>query len=145
MAFKVEIKGLRELEARLKQLPNEVHGKADAIVETGAKEWVRQSKRLAPVDHGFLKNGISYARNSTKDRISYMIVSNAHYSPYLEWGTITKVSVPADQSGYAMQFKGKGLRQNGGIIPHPFFFPPQIPVKNFIERMIKAMSKDLKL
>lgn len=36
------------------------------------------------------------------------LVSAAAYSAYIEWGTKTKVSVPADLTDYAAQFKGRG-------------------------------------
>jgi hypothetical protein len=36
------------------------------------------------------------------------VYSHAFYSAYLEWGTKSKVDVPADLQQYAQQFRGKG-------------------------------------
>lgn len=54
--------------------------------------------------------------------LSTSVTVHKHYAPYVEWGTITKVRVPSELSAYAMQFKGRGLRKNGGMAPRPFFF-----------------------
>lgn len=145
MDIKVEIKGLRELQARFNSLPKEVQVEAKAVVEAGAKTWVQKAKRAAPVDNGTLKNGISYYDSSKGPLIGFTIVSNAKYSAYLEWGTITKVEVPAELSEYALQFKGKGILKTGGITPHPFFFPQQLPVKKQIEAGLKSLVASIKV
>jgi hypothetical protein len=48
--------------------------------------------------------------------------SDAEYSAYVEFGTGGLVDVPTGLEGYAMQFKGKGIRQIN-LAPRPFFFP----------------------
>lgn len=140
----IDVKGLDQLKAKYDKLPTEVQAVVRASVEDGAKVFVRNAKRDAPVDHGFLRNMIAYAPLvSDKTHCTFEVISNAAYSPYLEWGTITRVSVPAELQGYAIEFKGKGLRKNGGIYPHPFFFR-QIPVvKGQIERDVKDLLERL--
>ena len=146
MAFKVEIKGLKELQARFDSLPKHLQTEVRATVENGAKEWVRGAKRdCKAVDTGFLRNGISYAQTiSSPTKSAFEIVSNSEYSPYIEWGTITKVDVPAAESEYAIQFKGKGLRTNGGIIPRPFFFKQKLVVQGKVEKGIQSILSEIK-
>ena len=55
------------------------------------------------------------------------VIAHKEYAPYIEWGTITRVQVPSELASYAMQFKGKGIRKNGGIYPRPYFFK-QVPI-----------------
>jgi len=142
MAFNVEIRGLRELQAKISSMPKEIHKEVSAVVEAGAKKWVRDAKRDAPVDVGFLKNGISYAQViSSPTKTAFEVVSNAEYSAYMEWGTITKVNIPSGEEGYASQFKGRGIKTSGGIYPRPFFFKHKEPVKLFIEKAIKSIAK----
>lgn len=146
MDIRVEIKGLRELQAKFNALSGEMQTEVRAIIEAGAKDWVRGAKRAAAVDNGFLKNGITYGQGiADKTHCTFFVFSNAKYSPYIEWGTITKVSVPEELSNYAIQFKGKGLLKTGGITPSPFFFPQQLPVKKATELRIKALVETVKV
>ena len=142
MAFNVEIRGLRELQARISSMPKNIHKQVSAVVEAGAKRWVQLAQNAAPVDQGKLKQGISYKPTaSNPGSISFKIVSNAEYSAYMEWGTITKVNIPSGEEGYASQFKGRGIKTSGGIYPRPFFFKHKEPVKLFIEKAIKSIAK----
>lgn len=141
MSFNLNIVGLKELQTKLQGLPKEISKEVSAIVESGAKEWVRGAKRdCKAVDNGFLRAGISYAPVS---KTGYEVVSSANYSAYVEWGTITKVDVPAELSAYAIQFKGKGIRKNGGMIPRPFFFKQRQQVKRLLEQRLKTYSEDV--
>ena len=123
-------------------MPAKLSKEVQATVENGAKNYVALAKRAAPVDLGLLRNSISYYPIA---KSTYEVVSAARYSPYLEFGTITKVSVPTELVNYAAQFKGGGLRNTGGITPHPYFFP-QVPIiRKQVEAGIKAITDDLKL
>lgn len=117
--FTVTLQGFKELEKRLKDAPKKLQNEVDAVLEDGAKAWVQKAKRDAPADLAALRSAIVY-ENIGKH--SYEIQANKHYAPYVEFGTISKVSVPAGLESYAMQFKGKGIRTTGGITPVPYFF-----------------------
>ena len=145
MAINVQIKGLKELEARFKDLDKKFHKEVSGIVERGAQLWVSGAKRQAPIDMGWLAGAITYYPvEQSKHRTAFRIVSGKEYSPYVEWGTITRVNVPADLQGYAVQFKGRGIKKNGGIFPRPFFFPQRPIVKASVEKGISAIARDLK-
>lgn len=145
MAFNIEIKGLRELQARFRELPKEVHSEAKGYVSLGAQTWVRNAKRDAPINLGLLRQQITYSDQSKAGQISFEVVSGARYSAYIEWGTITKVSVPGELSEYAMNFKGKGIRKNGGIIARPFFFKQRAQAIKIIEEGLERMTKAIKI
>lgn len=124
----------------MKSLPDKIVKEVNGVIEDGAKVFVSLAKRDAPVDMGVLRNSISYA---PLGKTVYEVVSGAYYSPYLEWGTITKVSVPGELQAYASQFRGKGLRVTGGIFPHPFFFKQMPIIKKQIEQDIKQVLETL--
>jgi HK97 gp10 family phage protein len=133
----LRIIGLNETLKKLDDVKRKSLGsELDAVVESGAKEFLARAKRDAPVDMGTLRNSITYKKLA---KLRYEVVSGAEYSAYLEWGTITRVKVPAELQSYATQFRGKGLRKNGGIYPRPFFFPQVIPVKKLLEQRVKAL------
>lgn len=75
------------------------------MIESGAK-------RDAPVAGkgkfgGFLRSHIY----SVTKWLAGAIWSDVPYAPYQEFGTGSKVEVPAGWEDFAMQFKGKGIRQ----------------------------------
>jgi len=117
MPASVTLIGWKEFEAKAEQLTPELLKEVDGEVEAAAAEWVALAVLSAPVRYGTLKGGISKEFIKQGERA---VVSNVHYSPYQEWGTGTRVRVPADLQAYALQFKG--LRRTVGIHPHPYFF-----------------------
>ena len=140
--YNINIKGLKELQDKMAKMPEVLEKRVNGIIEDVAKVFVRNAKKDAPVDMGVLRNSITYYKNG---KLSFTIVSGAKYSPYLEFGTITKVSVPTELAAYAAQFKGKGLRANGGIYPHPYFFLQTPIAKKQAETDIKQLLGDIKL
>ena len=139
----IEIQGLDRLKKKLGSIPENVKAEVDAEMAVVANEFVNRAVSAAPVDTGFLKGQITFNRIG---EMNYEIVSGARYSAYVEFGTITRVQVPTDLVSYAAFFKGKGIRKNGGIYPHPFFFP-QLPIaqtelnKNLKGVVERALSK----
>ncbi len=142
MSFTLNIVGLKELQAKVANLPKHLEKEVTATLEAGAKMWVGNAKRDAPKYFGGLAQSISYMPSG---KMSFTVVSGKEYSAYMEWGTITHVSVPAELQSYAIQFKGKGIRKTGGIIPRPFFFKQSLVVKPFIERAVQSMANEIKL
>jgi|GEM_PF-3062647 len=140
----LDLKGFNEVMSNLEKMDDNLKKEVSATLEMGAQLFVRNAKRDAPVDHGVLRNGISYFPVAP---LSFNVTSNASYSAYMEWGTIKKFVPPNDESelAYAALFRGRGIRKNGGIFPHPFFFKQQGVVKQNIEQGIEALLKDLKL
>jgi hypothetical protein len=125
--IKVELKGFEELRRKLGRLASEFDTEVDAEVEDVAKLFVSDAVHSAVeqgiFDEGFLVGQIRYEKVA---KMQYTGISGARYSAYHEWGTITHVSVPADQEAQALLFKGRGIKKTGGIYPRPFFFV-QVP------------------
>jgi HK97 gp10 family phage protein len=127
------IKGLRNLQKRLKDLPEEIQDKADIYFTGKAEDIRRDAQSFAPVDHGFLKGGISAITNNYLQKT---IVSNVNYSAYVEFGTGPHVRIPRGLEAFAAQFKGK---KPGNSKAQPFLFPAYF--KNLRPRQVE---KDLK-
>lgn len=139
--LRLNVIGLDQAINDLKQSAESVRKETVAELENAAKLYVRNAKRSAPVDFGVLKNAISYYRQAA---YTFIVVSGAEYSAYVEWGTIEHVSVPEGQTEYALMFKGKGIRKSGGVYPRPFFFV-QIPyVQKSLTESLKNILKSIK-
>lgn len=133
----INIIGLDKLIKDFEQKPVQFKKEVTDVLRNGAKTFVRNAQRDAPRDMGFLANLISFMQVG---ELTFMVISASRYSPYLEWGTITRVSVPGDQQEYAIQFKGKGIRKNGGIFPHPYFFRQGTPVRIQVAADLKQIG-----
>lgn len=155
MPTTVTLTGWKEFETKAKNLPKVLFQEIDGEVEDSARLWSAGAKRDAPVDQGFLRGQISSRKIGL---MQSEVTSEADYSAYIEWGTKTKVNVPADMQAYASQFRG-GINSGGakkmifawmnrvgvpkerqwivflsiiikGIRPHPFFFIQKPVVQN---------------
>jgi hypothetical protein len=118
----VTILGFKEFKAKLATLPQDIREEADGFVEDAALNWAERAKLDAPVDSGFLQKHISA---KPVMQMEWEVDSSMFYSPYVEWGTGTRVSVPSELTTYALQFKG--TIKVIGRYPKPFFFI-QIPI-----------------
>lgn len=154
----IELTGWEEFINKAGKLPDTLQQEFAGEVEFSAERWSLLAKQAAPKDQGRLVQGISTAKLND---LEWDVVSNAFYSPYLEFGTKSKVSIPDGLESYAALFKGstgeKGVRvmiyawmnrvgipkesqwivyisiMKTGIKAHPFLYP-QEPVieKEFI-------------
>jgi len=150
MPVEINIKGFDELQQRLGSAAPRLNAKVGAVIQAGANDIAGIAKINAPADIGFLRNQIG---SSQVDQLHAEVFSGASYSAYVEFGTRTYVSVPAEFSEYASQYIGsagsselgakdaifewcrrKGIDKNAwwaifisimtkGIKPQPYFFP----------------------
>lgn len=96
------------------QLTIELRQEIDGELKDGADQIARLAINNAPADQGFLRNQIKSVKTN---ELEYEVVSLSSYSPYLEFGTMEKVSIPAGLEDYAAQFKGdfaSGTYSEGG-------------------------------
>lgn len=99
---------------KLSDITKEMTSIISGDLKAGAEAIARKAKRNAPTDQGFLREGIGARRISD---FEYEVYSNSVYSPYVEFGTLEKVSIPAGLEDYAAQFKGdfaSGTYSQGG-------------------------------
>lgn len=137
----IQVTGLKELRAKFGSLPKNLTNEVDAEMHASADDFVARAVQSAPVDTSLLRQGISQKRLGT---MHYEVVSAAPYSAYVEFGTITKVQVPTDLVEFALLFKGRGIKKNGGLIARPFFFKQREPVYQALQQRLQpAIEKAL--
>ena len=137
-----KLEGFDKFQAKLANLPKNVENNLGLIVFDEAKRWAGLASRKAPRNKviglgGKLAQGV---RSEKTGSLTAEVTSNVMYSPYVEWGTGSKVSVPPDLASYAIQFKG--TRIVVGQRPQPFFFifKDQI-LKSLVDRAKAYLSK----
>ena len=142
---KVNLIGFKELEAKLKNAPKELKDEVGVRVQLAGESFLRLAKRslasgMLKHPTGALEGSITKFPSGTSTQLHCEVVAQKHYAPYVEWGTITKVRVPSELASYAAQFKGRGLKKNGGISPRPFFFKHIPTVRNELIEDLKELD-----
>ena len=103
------------------------------LVKKTLEDISRRTKQFAPVDHGYLRSSVRVV--NSHNELGGSVFVGRHYSPYVEFGTGTKVVAPADVSEYAMTFKGRGVRKVN-LRAQPYFFPAvRISQKEMMARL----------
>jgi hypothetical protein len=129
-----EIKGFKELQQKLKGLPKEIENKVDREIKATVADINADQVARAPVDTSFLRK-MTYWRPTGK--MQYTLFSNAPYAAYVEFGTGALVNVPAGLEDYAIQFKGKGIKQVN-LPARNYFFTPFLQEK---DALLKRLNK----
>ena len=166
----VMIKGLASTIAELRAYGKDIDKMIDAETESIAFQIETDAKKLAPKNFGKLAQSISHAK--VKPAL-YKVTVNELYGAYMEFGTGSKVNVPAEFADMAATFKGKkqgtfkqGLeaikvwcRSRGipkeaaypifakilgaGINPRPFLYPAYIKGKKDYQNNLERVLKSL--
>jgi hypothetical protein len=160
---RLQVRGLKELKKKFGSIPQSVVDEVDPVLHAHANDYANKAINDAPRDQGLLIQEIDFFKE--KDLV-YRVVSGAEWSAFIEWGTRSRVQIPADLASYAAQFKNKsvsgqdakqkiydwarriGLPEEAwwsvfinimtiGIHPHPFFFKHR-------DIVYAAIMKDLK-
>lgn len=134
----IQVEGLAKLQKKYGKMPKVLVDELDADMSALAVNYVERVVAATPRDTGQLAGATTQKKIAV---LHYEIVNNKFYAPYVEWGTVSFVSVPAELQAYAAQFKGQGLVKNGGMRPLPFFFP-HIPWAT--QQLNKQMATALK-
>jgi len=93
-------------------------------IEDNAKGFVKSN---GTVISGNL--GLNIASKQNDNKLNWIVISHAHYSAYIEFGTGSKnVSIPEVFKDQAALFKGEGIRE-GNITPKPFMYPAYLIAK----------------
>ena len=107
-----------------------------------ALDIAREAKKTAAVDTGGLRQSITPEISGK----TVSVVVNKKYAPYIEFGTGSTVSLDdmlqlGIPSSYAMQFKGKGIREVN-LPARPFLFSSaRKELKNLMNRLTKRINK----
>jgi len=135
---KVNLIGFKEFERKIAKAPKEIQKQADFFIKQGGERF--RDLAIKSLSSGMLTHPTGALAGSIHlvdtGKMKVEVVVGKKYGAYVEWGTITKVSVPSEFAAYAMQFKGKGIRKTGGMLPRPYFFKhiPQVR-KEIIENL----------
>jgi hypothetical protein len=89
----IEVKGLKELKKKFGSIPKNVSEEVDGLMALAANDYVNRAVGDAPVDQGILKNEITYYKEK---ELTYVVVSGAEWSAFIEFGTQSRVQVPSD-------------------------------------------------
>jgi HK97 gp10 family phage protein len=103
----VSIKGMDKAIQGLKNRSKAVVNEVDVALNESANIIANNAVRDAPKDESRLTQSISATKQG---RLSYKVVADVFYAPYIEWGTKTKIRVPSEQQAIAAQYKGKAGR-----------------------------------
>ena len=110
MKFKVQIKGLGELQKQIVTASEDVRKVCEQEVTAAGQDWVAGAVRDAPVDQGGLKGAISFKNTNTNTAqsslIAVEIVAQKFYAPFVEFGTKGKYRPIPGTETIAEQFKG---------------------------------------
>lgn len=109
--FSFTVVGLDKLLNLFDQLPKQVKSELSQELEITASEIMDGAKRDAPVDEARLANSISFSKTGDT---TFEVVAQTDYAGYQEFGTKSKVSIPAGLEEFASQFKGPS---SGGSDP----------------------------
>ena len=145
MKLTVKMNGTDALLKKFKSFGKEGESEVIAITKIKAFEIEAEAKRLAPVDHGKLKQSIR-AEQQTKKK--WYITAYERYAAYMEFGTGGLVEIPTGWEAMASQFKGKGIKRIN-ITPRPFLYPAfkkgaklyKKDLKDSLEHLIKKYNK----
>lgn len=117
MAFKAEIKGLDSLLKKLKTKSKDIQVEVVEEIHDFGNRVALKAKSRVPKDTG----GLGQATQSLPLPNGVSIVAAKNYAAFVEFGTGALVNVPAGLEDYAIQFKGKGIKQVN-LPARPFLF-----------------------
>ncbi len=144
---KVNLIGFKEFEKKIAKAPEEIQRKGDRIIKFAGERF--RELAIKSLASGILTKTVGGAGLSgsihlvNPGMLKIEVVVGKKYGPFVEWGTITKVRVPSELASYAIQFKGKGLRKNGGMIPRPYFFKHVPQVRKETIEEFEILLKDV--
>ena len=164
----MKIKGASKVIFELRAKKKGIDKKIDDITQANAIEMAGDATKRAPEAFGKLKQSISYSKVAD---LKWKATANKEYAGYMEFGTGTKIQVPAEFSDMAKSFqsggkgnfkqaldniklwcKKKGIDEKAaypillsilrvGVNPQPFFYPAWVSTK---KRYVKDLENLLK-
>lgn len=136
----VRIKGNKALLRKLRNVSKEGAELVKEEIFSTIHEIRNEAVSRVPVDTGFLKNSII----ALPEGMSGKVRVNVLYGAYIEFGTGALVDVPQGLEDYAIQFKGKGVKQVN-LPARPFLFPVWFKeTKELIPRLEKGLAQIVK-
>jgi HK97 gp10 family phage protein len=122
--IRFKLTGVKEAIRDLKDWEVEKLRQSRLQIERSAINIEREAKNLCPVDDQILRPSIAKKVTATDSGrvLEAEVGTVVEYAPFVEFGTGSGVSVPAEQQEFALQFKGKTGRVRN-YPARPFLFP----------------------
>ena len=132
------VKNINSVIAELRKYGKEAEQLIDGITEQSARKIEKDAKQFAPANFGKLGQSINAFKES---KASWVVVANAPYAAYVEFGTGGLVNVPTELKDIAITWKGKGIRKIN-LRPRPYMYPALLKGRNeYLETLKKALSR----
>lgn len=103
----LKLTGVQKVLNDLAKLDSQVTAFVDGELQAGANDMTRLAKQNAPANFGQLRNSIG---NGKAGPLRYTVFATAFHAPFIEFGTVKKVSVPAELQQVAQHVKGRPKR-----------------------------------
>lgn len=111
----------------VKGITKEIEDKAMNLIQgqlwESRKRAKADAKRNAPYDTGAHHNSIFSRSEKTRNGGRLTLGAGMHYSAYLEFGTGSGVSIPADFEELALEFKSGNSGHNNNMAARPHLIP----------------------
>lgn len=165
------VKGISQVIAELRKFGKDAEKIISAETQDVAFQIEEDAKKLAPKNFGKLAQSISRQK---VDETNYKVTVNESYGAYMEFGTGTKINIPAEFSDMAATFRGptgksykdgleaikawciaKGIDEKAaypifakilgaGVNPQPFLYPAWTKGKKDYLNNLNKVLKNLK-
>lgn len=136
----LKLTGIERLNKAMKDKNKALTSGVDAELTASVLEINAVQKQRAPVDFGLLRSSLKTEVNKNLDKSIVSTGPGSSYAPYQEFGTGGLVSIPAELTEEAAQFKGKGIRKVN-MRAQPFFFAPAFEEWPKFVKRVKDMLK----
>lgn len=134
----IEVQGLKQALNSIKAYKGEKEQKISDALKGAIYDLVAEAQAKVPTDLSNLKQSI---RVTVVRRFEAEAEAEAGYAAYVEFGTGALVRVPKELVSYAMQFKGKGIKEVN-LPARPYFYPAaEAAVKQFLEDIKVILSR----
>jgi HK97 gp10 family phage protein len=141
-SIRLDTRSVQQTIKKLQKYGRAVQSDIGKLVETTAVKIELAAKKRVRVKDNNLRPSIH--RTIKKKSLSATVGTNVHYAPYVEFGTGNLVSVPEGLGTYAMQFKGKGIKQIN-LRARPFLFNSanenRKAYKNGVKKILKKVKR----
>jgi HK97 gp10 family phage protein len=105
----LKLMGVEKVIAAIKDVNSELNIKINAELDAKCQDIVKKAQRKAPNNFGELVNSISTRKESD---LRYTVFADAYHAPYIEFGTVKKINVPAELTEVAASIRKRDPRGN---------------------------------
>ena len=123
-------------EEAMRKLRRDYRKDLELLVAKTTQDTSRQAKSGVPVRYSGIRQSIKPRVQGLQGEVS----ARVHYAPYVEYGTGSQVNVPGELREYAMQFKGKGLREVNRRA-EPYLYPAFFVQRDRYFKGIKSLLR----